>query len=135
MPRNRVEYRFAVFFAVNTDIAGSLFTITNLSKQAVLAITTTEVHYTGVFVAIPANSYYVLTVMALYNDSAADWIGIGYSDTYSPSCFENAGVGRSHASCASVGYTAEALILYVWAKYSAPGENMIKVHGFCITPK
>lgn len=123
------------FFAVNTDIAGSLFSITNLRKQFGLIITTTEVHYTGAFVVIPANSYYALSAMAIYNDTAAEWIGIGNSNTYSPSCLENASAGRSHASCASIGYIAEETTLYIWAKYNATGGNTILINGFCITPK
>ena len=120
---------------VNTDIAGSLFSITNLRKQFGLIITTTEVHYTGAFVVIPANSYYALSAMAIYNDTAAEWIGIGNSNTYSPSCLENASAGRSHASCASIGYIAEETTLYIWAKYNATGGNTILINGFCITPK
>ena len=120
---------------LNTDIAGSLFSITNLRKQFGLIITTTEVHYTGAFVVIPANSYYALSAMAIYNDTAAEWIGIGNSNTYSPSCLENASAGRSHASCASIGYIAEETTLYIWAKYNATGGNTILINGFCITPK
>ena len=135
MPRNRVEYRFAVFFAVNTDIDGALFTIANLFRQAFYTATTTEACYTGTFIEIPANSYYVLSAIAVYNDSSPVWIGFGYNNTNWTSCFENAVTGGVHASCSSIGYTAETLTLYVWAKYSATGANLIEVHGFCITPK
>lgn len=120
---------------LNTDIAGALFSITNLRKRVVLTVTTTEFHYTGAFVVIPANSYYALSAMAIYNDTAAEWIGIGNNNTYSPSCLENASAGRSHASCASIGYIAEETTLYIWAKYNATGENTILINGFCITPK
>ena len=71
--------------------------------------------------------------MAIYNDTAAEWIGIGNNNTYSPSCLENASAGRSHASCASIGYIAEETTLYIWAKYNATGENTILINGFCIT--
>ena len=121
--------------ALNTDIDGALFTIANLFRQAFYTATTTEACYTGTFIEIPANSYYVLSAIAVYNDSSPVWIGFGYNNTNWTSCFENAVTGGVHASCSSIGYTAETLTLYVWAKYSATGANLIEVHGFCITPK
>lgn len=130
-----IRYLKKTLVTLNTDIAGALFSITNLRKRVVLTVTTTEFHYTGAFVVIPANSYYALSAMAIYNDTAAEWIGIGNNNTYSPSCLENASAGRSHASCASIGYIAEETTLYIWAKYNATGENTILINGFCITPK
>lgn len=93
----------------------------------------TSYFYTGLSVTIPANSYFVLTARCSWGSSRPVWVGIA-SDSESDTSQYAEGIGeKATASCTYSGFVEEETTFYIWAKWSATGDNAVLAKGFYIT--
>ncbi len=101
--------------------------------------TSTTYQYTGVNQAIPANSYFCLSVIANYNDGSPDYITITTSANASNASTILAEGGRQHYNSTATycGYAETATTYYIWEKReSLPSSGLINIiflSGFYIT--
>lgn len=104
--------------------------IVSINKELLLESSPTEKSDTGLSVDIPANSFFCITAYALYSNSQASWVGIGFDSL--ASCLANSNTGVNHASCSRCGYTDTSQTFRIWGQWQSTALNQIQVSGFYI---
>ena len=117
----------------NTAAIKSLNSRIHKIDQNLFVSAQTSYFYTGLSVTIPANSYFVLTARCSWGSSRPVWVGIA-SDSESDTSQYAEGIGeKATASCTYSGFVEEETTFYIWAKWSATGDNAVLAKGFYIT--
>ena len=94
--------------------------------------TTNSFSYSGVYVVIPSNSFFVFTAVAGYNGSKPNVISISTSSTNNTEMASST-VGYFDASVSFSGKTGNsAETYYIWVRYENTGQNDIMIKGFYI---
>lgn len=119
---------------IGTELSGlnsrANWKIVSINKELLLESSPTEKSDTGLSVDIPANSFFCITAYALYSNSQASWVGIGFDSL--ASCLANSNTGVNHASCSRCGYTDTSQTFRIWGQWQSTALNQIQVSGFYI---
>lgn len=123
---------YIIFFTKYPNIS-SLNSRIHKIDQDLFVSAQTSYFYTGLSVTIPANSYFVLTARCSWGSSRPVWVGIA-SDSESDTSQYAEGIGeKATVSCTYSGFVEEETTFYVWAKWSAAGDNAVLAKGFYVS--
>ena len=120
------------------DVDGKIYTPVNVSVSSSYNATANTVKYTGVSVTIPANSYYSLSAIAVYNNSNVTSVWLADNSTNLAAATGsgiictgvNANFSTYRATCSASGYVSSNRTFYLWAQHSGSNANTVMIQGY-----